>query len=181
MSVLQMSVGNELAEPRLRQRRHWLVRWSWPALGLLLPLGLALGWEICVRAGLFSGRLVPPPSVIYATFAELARTGELQSHALTTLARVAAGFAIGVSSAHFLGPSRAIRLLCAVSSIRVFRHCAQYRQLPGYPSLFSGWAYSKHPRSHSIAVGVFFPVYLGVMGAVMSSTARSSKSAACSV
>jgi sulfonate transport system permease protein len=148
MSVLQMSVGNELAEPRLRQRRHWLVRWSRPALGLLLPLGLALGWEICVRAGLFSGRLVPPPSVIYATFAELARTGELQSHALTTLARVAAGFAIGVGVGTLLGAVTGYSALVRVSSIRVFRHCAQYRQLPGYPSLFSGWAYSKHPRSH---------------------------------
>jgi len=103
MSVLQMSVLDELPEPGLQQRRHWLLRWSRPALGLLLPLGLALGWEISVRAGLFSGRLVPPPSVIYATFVELARTGELQSHALTTLARVAAGFAIGVCVGTVLG------------------------------------------------------------------------------
>ena len=58
MSVLQMSVVDELEEPRLQQRRHWLLRWGRPALGLLLPLGLALGWEISVRAGLFSGRLV---------------------------------------------------------------------------------------------------------------------------
>ena len=103
MSVLQMSVLDELPEPSLQQRKRWLLRWSRPALGLLLPLGLALGWEISVRAGLFSGRLVPPPSVIYATFVELARTGELQSHALTTLARVAAGFAIGVCVGTLLG------------------------------------------------------------------------------
>src|SRR5262249_61186770 len=94
MSVLQMSVLDELPEPSLQQRRHWLLRWSRPALGLLLPLGLALCWEISVRTGLFSGRLVPPPSVIYATFVELARAGELQSHDLATLALTAAGFAI---------------------------------------------------------------------------------------
>jgi hypothetical protein len=30
--------------------------------------------------GLSSGRLVPPPSVIFSTFADLAATGELQRH-----------------------------------------------------------------------------------------------------
>ena len=57
---------------------------------------LAVLWEFAVRAGLASGRLVPPPSVIFATFGELAQTGELQRHALATCLRVAAGFGIGV-------------------------------------------------------------------------------------
>ena len=48
-----------------------------PALGLLLPLGLAVFWEMAVRMGLSNGRLVPPPSVIWNTFADLAATGEL--------------------------------------------------------------------------------------------------------
>ena len=39
---------------------------------------LAVGWEMAVRLGWSNGRLVPPPSVIYDTFADLARTGELQ-------------------------------------------------------------------------------------------------------
>jgi sulfonate transport system permease protein len=168
MSVLQMSAGNELAEPRLRQRRHWLVRWSRPALGLLLPLGLALGWEICVRAGLFSGRLVPPPSVIYATFAELARTGELQSHALTTLARVAAGFAIGVGVGTLLGAvtgySALVRRVID-PSLQALRAIPSIAWVP----LFILWlGIFEASKVTLIAVGVFFPVYLGVMGAVMS-------------
>ena len=36
-----------------------------------------MGWS--------NGRLVPPPSVICGTFTDLARTGELQTHALATL------------------------------------------------------------------------------------------------
>jgi len=39
-----------------------LPRWARPALGLLLPLGLALAWEIIVALGLSNGRLVPPPT-----------------------------------------------------------------------------------------------------------------------
>ncbi len=32
--------------------------------------------EIAVHLGLSNGRLVPPPSVIFATFADLSRAGE---------------------------------------------------------------------------------------------------------
>ena len=45
-----------------------------PALGLLLPVGLAIIWEVAVRLGLSDGRLVPPPSIVYDTLADLARS-----------------------------------------------------------------------------------------------------------
>ena len=77
-------------------RRSALSRWTRPVLGIVLPVGLAVAWELAVRAGFSNGRLVPPPSVIFNTFAELWRSGELQRHALATSARVAAGFGVGV-------------------------------------------------------------------------------------
>src|SRR5476649_601451 len=90
MSLVTMSGAVEpTAETR---RKSGLVRWARPALGLLLPLVLALGWELAVRAGWSNGRLVPPPSRIYAEFDELARSGELLRHVIATLLRVAAGF-----------------------------------------------------------------------------------------
>jgi len=121
-----------------------------------------------VRAGLFSGRLVPPPSVIYATFAELARTGELQSHALTTLARVAAGFAIGVGVGTLLGAvtgySALVRRVID-PSLQALRAIPSIAWVP----LFILWlGIFEASKVTLIAVGVFFPVYLGVMGAVMS-------------
>jgi sulfonate transport system permease protein len=83
--------------------RRRLRRYGRPALGLLLPVGLAVGWEIVVWLGLSSGRLVPPPSKIFATLVELARSGELSRHIIATLTRVAAGFALGVISGTLLG------------------------------------------------------------------------------
>src|SRR5690606_29832972 len=80
-----------------------LSRLARPALGLILPIGPAVLWEPAVRAGLSDGRLVPPPSVIFNTFAELAQTGELQRHTYVTLWRVAAGFGIGVAAGTVLG------------------------------------------------------------------------------
>ena len=74
-----------------------------PLLGLVLPVGLAVLWELAVGFGWSNGRLVPPPSVILATFAELWGSGELQTHALATLTRVAAGFVCGVLAGTIAG------------------------------------------------------------------------------
>src|ERR1700681_2357732 len=80
-----------------------LRRWARRALGLLLPVGLALGWEIMVWLGLSSGRLVPPPTKIFATIMELAKSGELSRHVMATLTRVVVGFGFGVIAGTLLG------------------------------------------------------------------------------
>jgi sulfonate transport system permease protein len=105
MTIAAQSTGSTAqdaapAEPAAPGRRS---RWLRPALGLVLPVVLAGAWEFIVRMGWASGRLAPPPSVIFATFVDLARTGELQRHTLVTLWRVAAGFGIGVAAATVIG------------------------------------------------------------------------------
>jgi sulfonate transport system permease protein len=80
-----------------------LRRFARPALGLLLPMGLALAWEIIVWSGLSSGRLVPPPTKIFATIMELAKSGELTRHVMATLMRVGLGFGLGVITGTVLG------------------------------------------------------------------------------
>jgi sulfonate transport system permease protein len=135
---------------------------------LLLPVTLAVVWELAVRFGLTNGRLVPPPSVIYATFMELAATGELQRHAITTLARVAAGFGVGVAvgtvAGALTGYSMFMRRLLD-PTLQALRAIPSIAWVP----LFILWlGIFEASKVTLIAVGVFFPVYLGVMGAVMS-------------
>src|SRR5262247_4063741 len=98
-----MTAGVEQAELAQTAPKTGSARVLRPALGLLLPVALAVFWEIAVRMGLSNGRLVPPPSVIWTTFTDLARTGELQTHALATLTRVAAGFVCGVAAGTIVG------------------------------------------------------------------------------
>jgi len=168
MSVLQMNVADEPAAAERNQRKLRLKRWSRPALGLLLPLALALGWELAVRLGLSDGRLVPPPSVIYTTFADLARTGELQRHTLATLARVAVGFGIGVGVATLLGAITGYSVLVRRMidpTLQALRAIPSIAWVP----LFILWlGIFETSKVALIAAGVFFPVYLGVMGGVMS-------------
>src|SRR5262245_33895101 len=68
------------------------------ALALALPAGLAIAWELVVRAGWSDGRLMPPPSRIWQEFEELARNGELWRHMAATLARVGVGFGLGTAA-----------------------------------------------------------------------------------
>jgi sulfonate transport system permease protein len=139
-----------------------------PALGLLLPVGVALAWEIMVRMGVSNGRLVPPPSVIFNTFADLAATGELQRHALATLSRVAAGFFFGVTAGTIAG---AITGYSALTHRILDPTLQALRSIPSiaWVPLFILWfGIFEASKIILIAVGVFFPVYLGVMGAVIS-------------
>jgi sulfonate transport system permease protein len=139
-----------------------------PALGLLLPVAVAVSWELAVRQGFASGRLVPPPSVIFQTFADLAGTGELELHAGATLSRVIAGFAFGVVAGTVLG---AITGYSALTNRLVDPTLQALRAIPSiaWVPLFILWfGIFEASKIILIAVGVFFPVYLGVMGAVMS-------------
>jgi sulfonate transport system permease protein len=137
-------------------------------LGLLVPVVLGGAWEFGVWAGLFSGRLVPPPSVIYATFVELAASGELQQHATITLLRVAAGFALGVAAGTAMGALTGYSGLVhrmLDPSLQGLRAIPSIAWVPLFILWFGIFEASKVIL---IAVGVFFPVYLGLMGAVLS-------------
>jgi sulfonate transport system permease protein len=149
-------------------RKSDLVRFARPVLGLLVPLILAGGWELAVYLGLSSGRLVPPPSRVYAEFAELARSGELLRHVTATLLRVGAGFALGTVVATLLGAlagySTLVRRLID-PSLQGLRAVPSIAWIP----LFILWlGIFETSKITLIAVGVFFPIYLGVMGAVLS-------------
>ena len=168
MTVVSMDAGIELVTAPPASRSNGLARFARPLLGLLVPVVLAVGWELAVRAGLSNGRLVPPPSRIYAQFDELARSGELLRHVTATLLRVAAGFGIGTGLGTVLGAisgySTLVRRLID-PSLQALRAVPSIAWIP----LFILWlGIFETSKVALIAAGVFFPVYLGVMGAVMS-------------
>ena len=169
MSFVAMTIVAEGGPAEKRAgRNRWRRRLAWPALGLLLPVTLAAAWEFIVRMGWASGRLAPPPSVIFATFVDLARTGELQRNTLVTLGRVAAGFGIGAGVATIVGAATGYspllrRLLDP--SLQALRAIPSIAWVP----LFILWlGIFEASKVTLIAIGVFFPVYLGLMGAIQS-------------
>ena len=157
-----------LDEPTARPAPDRRNRWRTIALGLLVPVSVAVLWELAVYAGLSSGRLVPPPSRIFTTFIELASTGELTRHTIATLLRVLAGFGIGVAFGTVLGALAGYSALArslADPTLQALRAIPSIAWVP----LFILWlGIFEASKVALIAVGVFFPVYLGVMGAIMS-------------
>ena len=142
--------------------------WSVWLLGAIIPVLLALGWETAVQSGWAEGRLLPPPSRIIATLLSLSAGGELAAHIGITLWRVFVGFVIGAiaglgigATAGYFGVFRAL----IDPSIQALRAIPSLAWVP----LFILWlGIFEESKIALIAVGVFFPVYLGVSAAVLS-------------
>ena len=136
-------------------------------IGFVLPLVLACIWEWAIRSGLAAGRLMPPPSVIFQTLRELAASGELQTHCLATLARVGAGFALGALAGTVIGAISGASVIVRQMidpSLQALRAVPSIAWVP----LFILWmGIFETSKVALIAVGVFFPVYLGVAGAII--------------
>jgi sulfonate transport system permease protein len=156
---------SDAADQSVPNRRWRLI--ARPALGVLLPLVLALAWEAAVWAGWSNGRLVPPPSRVIATIVELAASGELARHITATLTRVGLGFGFGVLAGTLLGAATGYWDMAR----RLFDPTVQaLRAIPSiaWVPLFILWlGIFETSKVALIAVGVFFPVYLGVMGAIV--------------
>lgn len=137
------------------------------ALGLIIPVVLLAGWEIAVRTGLAEGRLAPPPSRVFATLLALSAGGELAIHIGFTLWRVGVGFVIGgiagIALGALAGSSTLARLLID-PSIQALRAIPSLAWVP----LFILWlGIFEGSKVALIAIGVFFPVYLGVSSAIL--------------
>jgi sulfonate transport system permease protein len=159
-------VGSADQRPLADARSGW--RRSGVLAGLIVPVALALGWEAAVRLGFAEGRLMPPPSRIALTLYGLAKTGELWAHAWATLWRVVVGFAIGAAGGIAVGAltgasATARRLLDP--TLHALRAIPSLAWVP----LFILWlGIFEASKVALIAVGVFFPVYLGVADAILS-------------
>jgi sulfonate transport system permease protein len=159
------SAPERAAEAIARRRSGWVQRL---AVGCAVPIVLAVIWEAAIATGLAGGRLMPPPSQIAVTLYELAATGDLWIHISATTARVAAGFGLGVAAGTLFGAvagySGTVR--------RLFDPTLQgLRAVPSiaWVPLFILWlGIFEESKIALIAAGVFFPVYLGVLGAILS-------------
>lgn len=135
--------------------------------GLVLPVGLALIWELAASQGWIQARLFPPPSRILSTLLDLAARGELWVHIFATLQRVALGFFLGVVAGTVVGavsgywtPVR--RALDP--TLQALRNIPSIAWVPMFILWFGIFETSKVLL---IAVGVFFPIYLTLSGAIL--------------
>ncbi len=143
--------------PRVGAAPPWRGVW----LGALLPLAVLASAEIAARLGWVSTTLLPPPSDVARALFELGwRT--VATHVAASSARVAAGFALGaglaVAIGSLVGLSRMARLLLdpGLQALRAIP------SLAWVPLLLLWLGIDEAPKIAMIAIGAFFPVYMGV-------------------
>jgi len=163
MSVLEIATAADEPERRPAAPRR---SYGLAIAGFVLPVVLAILWEWLVAAGIANGRLMPPPSVVGRTLWGLAASGELLTHAGATLWRVGAGFGLGALAGTLFG---ALTGALPVARRLLDPTLQALRAIPSiaWVPLFILWlGIFEASKVALIAVGVFFPVYLGVAAAI---------------
>lgn len=133
---------------------------------VVVPLLALVAWELLSRVGAVPQNTLPAPSAIADTLLELARGGDLASHIFATLARIGVGFLIGALAGTILGgitgSSRTAREYLD-PTIQALRNIPSMAWVP----LFLLWlGIQESSKVALIAVGVFFPVYLNLLGGI---------------
>jgi len=134
-------------------------------LGLLLPLLAVAGLEFGVRSGLVPANLMPAPSEIASTLAWLTQNG-LAGHLASSCLRVAAGFAFGASLALVLGAAVALNPRTERLLDPSFQALRAIPSLAWVPLLLLWFGIDETPKLILIAIGAFFPVYMGVVSGI---------------
>ncbi len=160
--VRPVAAAHQQPGPRLAALRGWLRA----ATGLVVPAVLAALWELAASFGWIPAKLLPPPSAVIDTIRALVASGDLWTHMLATLHRVAVGFGLGVVVATILGAvtgyASCVRRLLD-PTIQGLRNIPSIAWVPLFILWFGIFETSKVLL---IAVGAFFPVYLGLSSGI---------------
>jgi sulfonate transport system permease protein len=131
-------------------------------LGLLPPLALLALAELAVRLAWVAPNLLPAPSDVLATLQELARQGGLLGHIGSSTLRVAGGFALGAGLALLLGALVGLSRVAETLLNPSFQALRAIPSLAWVPLLLLWLGIDEAPKITLIAIGAFFPVFMGV-------------------
>lgn len=140
-------------------------RWRRALLGLLLPATALVAVELSVRGGLIPANLLPAPSQILDTLHDLGAQGLLGHIGASTL-RVAAGFAGGAALAVLLGAAVGLSRHAEALLDPTFQALRAIPSLAWVPLLLLWLGIDEAPKLVLIAIGAFFPVYMGVASGI---------------
>lgn len=117
--------------------------------------------EAVVRFGAMPAHLLPPPTEVARTLLDLGRNG-LEVHVLASTLRVAFGFVAGASLAMFLGSLVGLNRAAEALLDPTFQALRAIPSLAWVPLLLLWLGIDEASKVTLIAIGAFFPVYMGV-------------------
>lgn len=130
-------------------------------IGLVPPAVLLLFAEVAVRAGWVSANLLPAPTEVLQTLATLGPQ-ELLRHMVASTGRVASGFAVGAGLGLVLGAVVGLSRRSEDLLNPTFQALRAIPSLAWVPLLLLWLGIDEASKVVLIAIGAFFPVYMGV-------------------
>lgn len=143
-----------------------LQRTAGRAIGLIVPVTLLVVWEVASALGWVSDHLLPPPSSLARTFADLAASGILFKHIAVSTGRVLSGFAIGAIAAILFGALIALSRRASALFDPLLQGLRAIPSLAWVPLLLLWMGIDEAPKITLIAIGAFFPVYLATVAGI---------------
>jgi sulfonate transport system permease protein len=142
------------SQPGSRRAPRWL--------GGVLPMGFLLLLELAVRLGAVPAHLLPPPSEVGRTLVALSGNG-LATHIVASTARVFGGFAIASVLAVALGALVGLNRRAEALLDPSFQALRAIPSLAWVPLLLLWLGIDESSKVTLIAIGAFFPIYMGVV------------------
>jgi sulfonate transport system permease protein len=129
---------------------------------LIVPCLLLAALETSARLGWVPAHLLPPPSEIAHTLIDLAGQG-LLSHIVASSVRVLVGFLAGAALAIVIGAVVGLNPQARELLDPTFQALRAIPSLAWVPLLLIWLGIDEAPKLTLIALGAFFPVYMGVV------------------
>lgn len=134
---------------------------SQAVLGLVLPVLVLVVWEIAARLDWINTHLLPAPSDIAETLVAFGAQG-LVTHVVASSARVAVGFFVGAALAIVIGTVVGLSRRGEALLDPTFQALRAIPSLAWVPLLLLWLGIDEASKVVLIAIGAFFPVYMGV-------------------
>jgi sulfonate transport system permease protein len=134
-------------------------------LGWILPVVLLGFAEVAAHFGWVQSRLLPPPSEVAQTLSSLVEQG-LLTHIGASVARVFSGYVIGAALAVLFGLIVGLSRHAEAIFEPTFQALRAIPSLAWVPLLLLWFGIDETPKITLIAIGAFFPVYLGLVSGI---------------
>ncbi len=147
-------------------RTRALERREHPALRVAALLGALILWELLARTGRIPALFLPSPLGVLAAGLEMARSGELLVHVLTSLRRILVGFGLGALGGVGVGLAVGFWSLAEAVGSPLIAATFPIPKIALLPLLILWLGIGEASKVAVIALGVFFPMaintYTGV-------------------
>ena len=132
-------------------------------LSWLAPVLLLIVWEALAQAGWLTPHILPAPSKVVKTAFKLVTTGTLLNDLGVSLARAAAGFAIGGAVGFLLGTLVGFSRIAEAAIDRSVQMIRAIPFLAALPLVIVWLGVGEAQKIFLVALGVTFPIYINTV------------------